>query len=60
MRICIVGAGAAGMSALRVMLDDHGYGLSRRRVTVSTSGVVPMIDRLRVDCPVTTRGWDRG
>ncbi|MDB5817696.1 MAG: rRNA ((2503)-C(2))-methyltransferase RlmN [Rhizobacter sp.] len=38
--------------ALRVMLDDHGYGLSRRRVTVSTSGVVPMIDRLRDDCPV--------
>ena len=38
--------------ALRVMLDDHGYGLSRRRVTVSTSGVVPMIDRLGQDCPV--------
>jgi 23S rRNA (adenine2503-C2)-methyltransferase len=38
--------------ALRVMLDDHGYGLSRRRVTVSTSGVVPMIDRLRQSCPV--------
>lgn len=38
--------------ALRVMLDDHGYGLSRRRVTVSTSGVVPMMDRLRDDCPV--------
>jgi 23S rRNA (adenine2503-C2)-methyltransferase len=38
--------------ALRTMLDDHAYGLSRRRVTVSTSGVVPMIDRLRVDCPV--------
>ncbi|HEV6968354.1 23S rRNA (adenine(2503)-C(2))-methyltransferase RlmN [Roseateles sp.] len=38
--------------ALRTMLDDHGYGLSRRRVTVSTSGVVPMIDRLREDCPV--------
>jgi len=38
--------------ALRVMLDDHGYGLSRRRVTVSTSGVVPMIDRLGEDCPV--------
>jgi 23S rRNA (adenine2503-C2)-methyltransferase len=38
--------------ALRVMLDDHAYGLSRRRVTVSTSGVVPMIDRLRDDCPV--------
>ncbi|MEY8879543.1 MAG: 23S rRNA (adenine(2503)-C(2))-methyltransferase RlmN [Leptothrix sp. (in: b-proteobacteria)] len=38
--------------ALRVMLDDHGYGLSRRRVTVSTSGVVPMIERLRDDLPV--------
>jgi 23S rRNA (adenine2503-C2)-methyltransferase len=40
------------LPALRTMLDDHAYGLSRRRVTVSTSGVVPMIDRLRVDCPV--------
>jgi 23S rRNA (adenine2503-C2)-methyltransferase len=38
--------------ALRMMLDDHGYGLSRRRVTVSTSGVVPMMERLRIDCPV--------
>ena len=38
--------------ALHVMLDDHGYGLSRRRVTVSTSGVVPMMDRLGQDCPV--------
>ena len=35
--------------SLRTMLDDHGYGLSRRRVTVSTSGVVPMIDRLGQD-----------
>jgi 23S rRNA (adenine2503-C2)-methyltransferase len=43
---------AALLPALRVMLDDHGYGLSRRRVTVSTSGVVPMIDRLREDLPV--------
>jgi len=43
---------AALVPALRTMLDDHGYGLSRRRVTVSTSGVVPMIDRLRQDCPV--------
>ena len=33
-------------------VPDHGYGLSRRRVTVSTSGVVPMIDRLRDDVPV--------
>ncbi len=40
------------LPALKVMLDDHGYGLSRRRVTVSTSGVVPMIDRLARDCPV--------
>ncbi|ACB35136.1 radical SAM enzyme, Cfr family [Leptothrix cholodnii SP-6] len=43
---------AAVLPALRVMLDDHGYGLSRRRVTVSTSGVVPMIDRLAADLPV--------
>lgn len=43
---------AALLPALRIMLDDHGYGLSRRRLTVSTSGVVPMIDRLRDDCPV--------
>ncbi len=40
------------LPALRAMLDDHGYGLSRRRLTVSTSGIVPMIDRLAVDCPV--------
>ncbi|MCL4746315.1 MAG: 23S rRNA (adenine(2503)-C(2))-methyltransferase RlmN [Burkholderiaceae bacterium] len=43
---------AATLASLRVMLDDNAYGLSRRRVTVSTSGVVPMIDRLREDCPV--------
>jgi 23S rRNA (adenine2503-C2)-methyltransferase len=43
---------AALLPALRTMLDDNAYGLSRRRVTVSTSGVVPMIDRLRDDCPV--------
>ncbi|MCD6680331.1 MAG: 23S rRNA (adenine(2503)-C(2))-methyltransferase RlmN [Burkholderiaceae bacterium] len=43
---------AATLTALRLLLDDHAYGLSRRRVTVSTSGVVPMIDRLREDCPV--------
>jgi len=40
------------LPSLKVMLDDHGYGLSRRRVTVSTSGVVPMMDRLGKDCPV--------
>ncbi|MFZ5556374.1 MAG: 23S rRNA (adenine(2503)-C(2))-methyltransferase RlmN [Pseudomonadota bacterium] len=38
--------------ALEVMLDDFGYGLSRRRVTVSTSGIVPAMDRLRERCPV--------
>jgi 23S rRNA (adenine2503-C2)-methyltransferase len=43
---------AALIPALKTMLDDHGYGLSRRRVTVSTSGVVPMMDRLSLDCPV--------
>ncbi|MCE1183461.1 MAG: 23S rRNA (adenine(2503)-C(2))-methyltransferase RlmN [Rhodocyclales bacterium] len=40
------------ISALRLMLDDHAYGLSRRRVTVSTSGLVPAMDRLREECPV--------
>jgi 23S rRNA (adenine2503-C2)-methyltransferase len=34
------------------MLDDNAYGLSRRRVTVSTCGLVPMMDRLRDECPV--------
>jgi len=43
---------SALVPALKTMLDDHGYGLSRRRVTVSTSGVVPMIERLEKDCPV--------
>jgi len=38
--------------ALRLMLDDNAYGLSRRRVTVSTSGVVPGMDRLAEECPV--------
>jgi 23S rRNA (adenine2503-C2)-methyltransferase len=40
------------VTALRIMLDDYAYGLSRRRVTVSTSGIVPAIDRLREECPV--------
>lgn len=43
---------SATLTALRVLLDDNAYGLSRRRVTVSTSGVVPMMDRLGEDCPV--------
>ncbi|MDP2784020.1 MAG: 23S rRNA (adenine(2503)-C(2))-methyltransferase RlmN [Sulfurimicrobium sp.] len=40
------------VTALNLMLDDHAYGLSRRRVTVSTSGLVPAMDRLRDTCPV--------
>jgi 23S rRNA (adenine2503-C2)-methyltransferase len=40
------------VAALKLMLDDNAYGLSRRRVTVSTSGVVPMIDKLAGDCAV--------
>ena len=40
------------VSALHLMLDDHAYGLSRRRVTVSTSGIVPAMDRLGEECPV--------
>jgi 23S rRNA (adenine2503-C2)-methyltransferase len=39
-------------SAMDIMLDDHGYGLSRRRVTLSTSGVVPNLRRLKERCPV--------
>ncbi len=38
--------------ALRLMLDDNAYGLSRRRVTLSTAGVIPGMDRLRDECPV--------
>ncbi|WP_256324902.1 23S rRNA (adenine(2503)-C(2))-methyltransferase RlmN [Nitrosomonas sp. Nm132] len=40
------------VTALDLMLDDSAYGLSRRRVTVSTSGLVPAMDRLRERCPV--------
>jgi 23S rRNA (adenine2503-C2)-methyltransferase len=42
----------AVLPALRLMLDNNAYGLSRRRVTLSTSGMVPQIDRLADDCPV--------
>ncbi len=40
------------VSAMKIMLDDHGYGLSRRRVTLSTSGLVPAMDRLAAQLPV--------
>jgi 23S rRNA (adenine2503-C2)-methyltransferase len=39
----------AVLPAIRILLDDFGFGLSKRRVTVSTSGLVPYIDRLRED-----------
>lgn len=42
----------AVLPALRLMLDDDAYGLSRRRVTVSTAGMVAQMDRLAQDCPV--------
>ncbi len=41
------------LPAMRLMLDDYAYGLSRRRVTLSTAGVVPMLERLREECPVS-------
>jgi 23S rRNA (adenine2503-C2)-methyltransferase len=40
------------VTALKLMLDDNAYGLSRRRVTLSTSGVVPMMDKLSQEVPV--------
>jgi 23S rRNA (adenine2503-C2)-methyltransferase len=40
------------VSAMSVMLDDMAYGLSRRRVTLSTSGVVPHIRKLKDALPV--------
>ncbi|TVQ47517.1 MAG: 23S rRNA (adenine(2503)-C(2))-methyltransferase RlmN [Gammaproteobacteria bacterium] len=42
----------AVVPATRVLIDDLGFGLSRRRVTISTSGLVPQIDRLGEDCNV--------
>lgn len=40
------------LPVLRILLDDFGYGLSKRRVTVSTSGLVPNLDKLARDCDV--------
>ncbi len=41
------------VSAMRLMMDDFSFGLSRRRVTLSTAGLVPVMDRLRQQCPVS-------
>ncbi len=40
------------VDAMSIMLDDNAYGLSRRRVTLSTSGVVPNIRKLKDALPV--------
>jgi 23S rRNA (adenine2503-C2)-methyltransferase len=40
-------------AALELLISDYAYGLSRRRVTVSTSGIVPHITRLGQDCNVS-------
>ena len=42
----------AVIQACRVMIDPKGFGLSRHRVTVSTSGLVPEIERLGQEVPV--------
>ena len=39
--------------AMGIMLDDYGYGLSRRRITLSTAGVIPALRQLREDCDVS-------
>lgn len=41
------------VAAIELMLDDHAYALSKRRVTLSTAGLVPMIDKLRDRCQVS-------
>lgn len=43
----------AVIAAAELMLDDNAYGLSRRRVTISTSGIIPAIDRLRERLPIS-------
>ena len=43
----------AVISAMHIMRDDNGYGLSKRRVTLSTAGMVPMMDKLKAACDVS-------
>lgn len=40
------------IDAMRIMLDDNAYNLSKRKLTLSTSGIVPKLDLLGDDCPV--------
>ncbi|MCK7608139.1 23S rRNA (adenine(2503)-C(2))-methyltransferase RlmN [Acinetobacter portensis] len=42
----------AVLNSMRIMLDDFAYGMSKRRVTLSTSGVVPKIDQMVKDIDV--------
>jgi 23S rRNA (adenine2503-C2)-methyltransferase len=39
--------------AMQIMQDDFGFGLSKRRITLSTAGIVPAIRQLREDCDVS-------
>ncbi|MCK5719026.1 MAG: 23S rRNA (adenine(2503)-C(2))-methyltransferase RlmN [Thiomargarita sp.] len=41
------------IKAMRIMLDDFAYGLSWRRITLSTVGIIPAINRLKTECPVS-------
>ena len=41
------------VQAMDIMLDDFSYGLSKRRVTLSTSGIIPEMERLRERSPVS-------
>jgi len=41
------------IDAMQIMLDDNAYNLSKRKLTLSTSGMVPKIDSLAKDCPVS-------
>ncbi|MCE3268823.1 MAG: rlmN, partial [Burkholderiales bacterium] len=41
------------VTAMKIMLDDNAYNLSKRKLTLSTSGMIPGIDRLKNDCPVS-------
>ncbi len=41
------------IAAIRLMRDDLAYGISWRRITLSTAGIVPLIDKLRESCPVS-------
>ena len=41
------------VSAMKIMQDDFCFGLSKRRITLSTAGVVPKIDELKHACPVS-------